>query len=106
MAVDRQKTPVTCYNCRETGHISRNCPKPATPETLARRVASPNRFRSVTILPRGTATDDLAPLTNPAPAPAIDLSALEQEIALLKDTVGLLKKENDTLRQDFCTGKE
>jgi hypothetical protein len=66
----------------------------------------PNRFRSITILSRDPPADNSAPLTNPASAPAINLSALEQEIALLKDTVGLLKKENDTLRQDFCTGKE
>ena len=102
MAIDRQKTPVTCYNCRKTGHISRNCPQPATSDTLARRAAAPNRFRNVTILPRGVPAND-EELIEPTP---VDAASLEEEIAKLKDTMELLRKENDSLRQDFCTGKE
>ena len=94
MMVDRQKTPLTCYNCRRVGHISRNCPSPATPETLARRSATPNKFRAF-------ATDSAPP-----PNPGIDVSSLVEEIAKLRESVGALQKENNELRQDFCAGKE
>ena len=94
MVVDRQKTLVTCYNCRKTGHISQICLSPATPKTPTHCSTAPKQFQafSATLVP--------------ALALEVDVASLVEEIAKLQSMMSALQEENKGLRQEFCTGKE